>query len=139
MEKKTEYWNSWWYIGIWIVAIYFIFPAVNNFVKSNDNKARQAKQAEVLKNRLKNNMSKLSIEENQQLTDFAAQVYVIEMNSLSGEDKADYVRLRGAGDKLTIDEGIRLTVLIQKSKNGMSREDKKFVEEFEHQTKAMLT
>jgi len=138
MGKKTEYWKSWWYIGIWIVIIYFVFPAINNFVKSN-NKARQAQQAEMLKDRLKNNMSKMSIEENQRLTDFAMQVYVIEMSNLKGEDKADYVRLRGAGDKLTINEGIRLTALIQKSKNSMSLEDRKFVEEFEHQTKAMLT
>ena len=135
--KKKEWWKSWWYIGIWFVVIYFLFPAVNNFVKSN-NKVRQIEQAELLKNRFKNNMGKLSAEEAHQLTDFATQVYYIEISNLNGQDKEDYARLRGAGDKLTIDEGVRLTALIQKAKNSMSLKDKKFVEEFEQKGKAML-
>jgi len=140
-KKRTAKWRN---TAIWCLGL-VLAMTIKNGIESN-NRAKRMEQTAALKNtyvetqaKVKNNFTTLSQDDINQLTYLTQRSREIVANNLKEQDKNDFLRLTTPGrSDLTFEEGAQLIMLMQKSKNGMSLEDRKIVEEFEQKSRMLL-
>lgn len=136
-KVKKEYWKRWWYIAIWLVIVYFLFPYIKQVVNSN-NKTRLTEKYSTDKINLNKNFDKLSSEDSADLNKLILKSYEAIMKNLNAQDSYEFASLAKLGEKLTYDESLRMTELVNKASNTMSPEEKRVVAQFYGQGKSLL-
>jgi len=136
-KVKKEYWKRWWYIAIWLVIVYFLFPYVKQVVNSN-SKIRMMEKYSTDKINLNKNLNKLSSEDSVDLNKLTLKSYEAIMKNLNAQDSYEFARLAKLGEKLTYDESLRMTELVNKASNAMPPEERKVVEQFYQQGRSLL-
>lgn len=137
-EKRKRSLHKW----IWLIIGLSLASATKQLVEDNI----KARRAEELKKHMSDARTKvvtnalnLPTESIQRLADLIRKARSLITSNLTGQDRTDFILFSGAeGIKLTPDEAIKLTTLIEKSKNSMSVEDREIVERFQEETKKLI-
>lgn len=135
-KKRKEWWKSAGGVVMLIVALAFGQAMVKTFITPRPADMEKVKR--VTQNKVAGNMLKLSDESLQQFTDLTRKAHTAITNNLEGQDRDDFLRIADEGPKMTPDEGLRLTQLVEKSKISMSAEDRETVERFQQQAKQLM-
>jgi len=136
-KVKKEYWKRWWYIAIWLVIVYFLFPYVKQVMNSN-NKTHLMEKYSTDKINLSKNFDKLPSEGLVDLNKLMLKSYEAIMRNLNAQDSYEFARLAKLGEKLTYDESLKMMALVNKASAVMSSEEQKVVAQFYQQGKSLL-